>query len=200
MGSSMSTPSVKIRLRSGSREIEIEASRQDVDELLATWWTAHTPASEIQGDNISEAANEGMDLGPDSSSKKRKIKKRSLANKTNGSTQSAPEFDYNALANRIKHHPQFEAVRKKIIHNQNDLDKRAAFVISQSDVPMHSGQVKKVFEALRVKVNAPRLSEALSKNNSSYITSPGPRSGWTLYEITARAREEVDRWLLEDNE
>jgi uncharacterized protein (DUF58 family) len=36
---------VKLKLRHGDREIEIEGARAEVDELLKTWWAATTTAA-----------------------------------------------------------------------------------------------------------------------------------------------------------
>jgi hypothetical protein len=39
---------VKVRLRSGAREIEVEASsREDVDALLSRWWAPPTTEEQV---------------------------------------------------------------------------------------------------------------------------------------------------------
>jgi hypothetical protein len=40
---------LKVRLRAGDREIEIEGNRSDVDDLLSKWWTNTISAEDKKG-------------------------------------------------------------------------------------------------------------------------------------------------------
>ncbi|MCI9882011.1 MULTISPECIES: hypothetical protein [Methylobacterium] len=168
---SMADGVVKIKLRSGSREIEIEASRSDVDELLAAWWI-------VTDHGVEEAAakRDELPIGAPSiipPDRKPVTRKKTAAKRSNSSAgqSNASAWDPNDLANKIKEHPNFSAVEKKVIHAENDFYNRSAFIISQADEPMSSGQVHKVLEALHVRVGLPRISTALSNNKRHFITS-----------------------------
>jgi len=184
---------VKIHLRSGSREIEIEATRSDVDALLEAWWR-------------SAPSNEGTASEHDSGEAeaerktKRTPKKRPQSQNPNGSGQSGPLP--HQFANEIKQHADFDTYSKKIINAPRDPKNKVFFVLWFTDRPLTSGDVYRILEALDVKVGLPKVSTIFKDNSGSFITDGKRQAGGppVTYRLTAAAKTAFENWLHNNNE
>lgn len=186
---------LKIKLKSGAREIEIEGQRADVDALLEAWWSNDGAVDRGQATADSES--------PLPRSKSGKSGKRPrLPRKEAASENEEPEqLNANGIANQIKESERFDLITQKILHATGDYYNKAAFVCWFVNAPLTSGQVHKVLIALHVRVVLPRISEAFKKNMGSFITSGTRGVGKAItYQLTSKARADFEKWLEDRGE
>lgn len=195
MGVQAVANNVKIRLRSGAREIEIEGTKEDVDELLTSWWANEDRGP---GDATPTDANAASKIDT-----KPKLKKRArrLPQAPKPSVEGEIAlFDTNKIANDIKEDKRFALIQEKIIHGKADYYNKSAFVCWYLNEALTSGQIHKVLLALHIKIDLPRVSEALKKNIGNFITSGKRERGAkaSTYRLTSWAHAEFEKWLLSD--
>lgn len=179
---------IKIKLRNGAHEIELEGSRADVDALLEKWWSKTSSGSQ---DN--DAKDSSRNRNPT------KSKYKSTKSRTSTSTSDVG-FDPNALANEIKQHKNFKEIEEKIVNAKGAHFNKVALILWISEKPLTSGQIHRTLQSLNVKLNLPRVSEALKSNMSKFLTSAQRRSGGppAEYRLTAPAISEFEKWLLKN--
>lgn len=182
---------VKIRVASGDKEIEIEGPRSDVDALLDRWW--HDPMSPNPDGSDRRSGTDGR---KSSSAKVRKTAKSQTKHKE---TAEPDSFDAHAFANRVKGDAQIAIFQKKIISPRADWFNKTAFVLWYADEPLTSGQIHKALTALGVKGALSRVSTALAQNMNSFITSEQRKVGVSgQYSLAPNAKTEFEKWLLKD--
>jgi hypothetical protein len=166
------TEQVKIRLKAGNWEIEIEGPRSDVDELLDRWW-----------------AQKNREYSPPTS-----------ADKDPEDHHGASGFDPNRTANEIKQRPDLATVERKIIQAHGSYYEKIAFVLSVVDAPLTSGQIHKTLEALDIRISLPNVSSTLKRNMSKFLTSAQRRKGGEppTYRLTAQAKSDLEKWLANE--
>lgn len=186
----MASPPLKVRIRAGNDEIEVEGERADIDQLLEKWWGTRQPTPET---------SQQRDTG--NAGRNRKAT-RSTSKKTPSSRQSQGSddpnsFDAHAFANRVKEDDRIQLFQSKIINVRADWYNKTAFVLWFADTPLTSGQIHKALDALDVKGAIQRVSNALARNMNSFITSEQRKAGATPeYRLAATAKTNFEDWLL----
>lgn len=164
---------IRLRLRNGDLEIEVEGPRKDVDELLSQFWPhhSHSPTSET----------------PASTGGSRRINNASP-------TTESPEDEFNPaeIANRIREHPLHQAIETEILHKR-DIFNKCALVLWATGYPLTSGEIAKVLENLDVRAHLPNISEAIKRNTSQLTKSTARKQGSVpRYKLTSKARSDFE--------
>jgi hypothetical protein len=194
----MTGSTIKVRLRAGQREIEIEGSRKDVDDLLTKFWSDSWLATEpLLTENGDHGVEQLEQFAKRTLGKKKRKPIRDVGGKS-GPKAAESAFDPTAIVNRIKEDERHETFQKKIVQVRGDPYHKAAFVAWFADTPLTSGQIHKVLEGLGVKVSLPRLSGTLSENSHDLITSGKRSRGGApiTYHLSSPAKTAFESWLL----
>jgi hypothetical protein len=176
---------IKVRLRNGGREIEIEAGRTDIDELLEKWWTSASV------EDLNESGEQPATIT-------RKSKPARKARSASSASEPSNAFDSNALANEIKQHKDLGLIEKKIIHVSGDSYNKIALILWIADEALTSGDIFRTLSGMDVKADLPTISKALKKNSSKFLTSTQRKSGGppATYRLSAQAKSDFEKWLL----
>jgi len=181
------TDRVRIRLRCADREIEVEGTRSDLDELVAKWWRAE---SSDAGSNTDRS-----DGSPGTQSPSRPRGKQS--SKASNPTDEADAIAL-SIARRIKTHDQFELFESKVLHN-NDRKRLVQLVSWIGGEPLTSGDIARVLQELQVKIDLSGVSKVLKRDANEYITDGRRSRGKTTrYSLSARASKDFQTWLGTD--
>jgi hypothetical protein len=133
---------LKIRLRAGVREIEIEGNRSDVDDLLSKWWTSVDSAqTENETETETETENSIERTARTPKCKNRPAAARSARGAISADSESA--FDPNSIANQIKERKDFGNLQQKILHKKDSYNK-IALILWISDTPLTSSRSRSV--------------------------------------------------------
>lgn len=181
---------VKLKLKDGSREIELEGPIGDVDKLLVKWWGEAPEGS---------PAGLGGQRKPPAAARARNARRSPVAG---SGTPPDGSFDANEIANRVKDSQDFGAVERRILHVDGDAFHKVAFPIWFVNQPLTSGAIHKILGALHVKISLPGVSKALERNIKNFTTSKRREQGGppAAYQLTAKARAEFETWLRSSNE
>jgi hypothetical protein len=176
---------LKVRLRSGDAEIEIEGSRGDIDQLLERWW---------QLKEVSSAPP----LRPNGATKPR----RKPAQANNEANTLDSSLDVNAIANQVKESEHFSSIEQKILHASGQRYNKVAFAIWFVNQPLTSGDIHRLLTALGVRIGLPAVSVALKTNMKKLTTDKARKHGGApaAYQLTAKARADFESWLLADED
>jgi len=181
---------IKLRLKDGEREIEVEGVKEDIDSILDRWWLGGA----FLPDDIRD---QGENRVTPPAKKKTPRRARKVAKEKKETPPQSPELEPHAVANRVKEDERFDRIQKKILHVAADYIHKAAFVLWFVNKPLSSGQVHKILQALDIRVGQPRVSEAL-KDHSFIASGQRARGVSVEYRLTARAKAEFEQWLMED--
>ncbi|MCA6118138.1 hypothetical protein J6524_25145 [Bradyrhizobium sp. WSM 1738] len=181
---------VKIRLRSGDAEIELEGARSDVDHLLERWWQQLGP---------SKGRRESPEGGSGREERKASSRRPAPAVPTDSKTANGP--DPTDVANRVKESEHFRQIERKILHAPRDLYNKAAFPLWFSDEALTSGAVHRILEALDVRIDLPSISRVMKKHSKQFLLSGKRQRGGapSAYRLTANARSEFQKWLMAED-
>jgi hypothetical protein len=180
----MAGSTVKIRLKAGGREIEVEGQRTDVDDLLGKWWHSDGDA----GDEVERETPVAKKSGA-------KRKPRATENKETGD-EGAADDDPHEIAGRIKEDKRFEIFAEKVLHARN-LYNKVALISWFEDRPLSTGAIHKTLATLRVKLDQGNVSRTL-QSNKFMADKKRERGGRAKYSLTAPARSAFEKWLLAD--
>ncbi|HEX8339466.1 MAG TPA: hypothetical protein VF624_01025 [Tepidisphaeraceae bacterium] len=187
---------VRIKLKKGTSEIEVEGLREDVDALLEQWWK-HPTSPEIHGEE------EGDDEGTGGTPIKTTVKKsrrppRRTSDREDSAASGSPDFDPVALANSLKEREDFHEIESKVLH-QDDLWNRVMLILWASDSGLTSGDIfRTLHHHLDTKTTLSSVSKCLKRNASKVTHSDARKAGGTIvkYKLTGRARSDFEKWLL----
>ncbi|MFT4122115.1 hypothetical protein [Bradyrhizobium sp.] len=181
------TNAVKIKLRVGVREIEVEGPRADVDALLERWWDENGSSTKVDSTDVEIEAPKKKQL-------------RSIQRKTESNTENA--FDANALANQIKERQDFDRLTKKVIHAKGDRYNKVALVLWAAGEPLTSGQIHRVLDALDIRISLPNVSNTLKANMSKFLTSVQRRAGGppASYRLSGQAKVDFEKRLAQNEQ
>jgi hypothetical protein len=180
---------IKLSMKVGQAELNIEAARSDVEFVLSTFWLP-----------LIERDAKGFIRNEESLDSPRKGKERSVSGqrrRENGSTKEAKSNDENAsyendLANGIKSHELATQLSQEIILAKADWLNKCKMVLLIAGKPAHSGTISRVLTKVGVKNSLPTISKTLSNNKGSFITGgTNPET----YDFTAISRGEFIAWL-----
>lgn len=189
----MSGGTVKVRLRSGGREIEIEGPRTDVDDLLEKWWVpSEQPAEEDDGD-------ENGTRDPPTPNKAKRRRSRSRSSERRHSEGDDSSVDSQNIANSIKEDSRFPTFEKKILHLRDRYNK-VALVVWHAGIPLTSGDIHKTLKALLVRINLAHVSNTLTSNKFLPDRARARGGPPTRYVLTGAAKAAFESWLTADEE
>jgi hypothetical protein len=176
---------LKIRLKAGDNEIELEGERDDVNQLLEKWWENRLFIGNQGSGNAKPAA------------KTKRVSKRSQPQLPKNEGEDT--FDGNDLANQIKDDDRFDVFEHKVIHVSGDWYNKAAFVLWLSEHPLTSGQIRSVLQTLDVRTDLPTISRTLKDNR--FIASGQRKLGGqpVAYRLSAGAKSAFEKWLLAED-
>lgn len=186
------TNAVKIKLRAGVREIEVEGPRADVDALLERWWN----------ENDSSTKADSTDAEVEDPKVQRQKKKRSRPIQRETESNAENTFDANALANQIKERQDFDRLTRKVIHAKGDRYNKVALVLWAAGEPLTSGQIHRVLDALDIRISLPNVSDTLKANMNKFLTSVQRRAGGppASYRLSGQAKVDFEKWLAQNEQ
>jgi len=171
---------VRIRVRQGESEIEVEGPAAVVETIADKWWAA---------------LGEGHDSG-DTPRPRRKTgaapHTRKEKTETSNSDESADStFDATKTANAIKDHEHHGWFVKEILHKRSLWKKVQLVLYIEQDLT--SGQIAKVLDELDVSASQPAVSRCLDTNGSSLKRDEARRKGKVpRYRLLAVSRSEFE--------
>ncbi len=183
---------LKIRLKNGTREIELEGPKEDVAEFLEKWWTPEAQSNEDEDTTI---------VRDSSSHNSKRTKKRKTSRESSGGIAadkpSDPDRDPNKIANDVKQDAKFSVIEQRIILAPGDIYNKVAFICWFVGRPLTSGDIYRALVALSIKIDLPRVSNILKKNMSNFLTSSKRISGGkpAEYTLSAKAKSDFETWL-----
>jgi hypothetical protein len=186
-GSSMAEH-VKVRLKAGSREIEAEGPRGDVDELLAKWWTP--PSADGDGEE------EQIDLGrrpkrPGATSRKR-------ATSPGSEGKGGVPLDLQPMINKMREDESHDTWEEKVLHTRSLINK-IKLVCWYHNEPLTTGQIVKVLEGLGVKTQLSNVSTAIKDALAEFLQDGVRTKGAIIrYKLTGKTAKEFEAWLNTD--
>jgi hypothetical protein len=167
---------VRIKLRSGDREIEIDGPRADVNELLEKWWTS-TPVG-----RTAPAGRTAARRNP-----------KPPTDKANGDDDTSA-FDPSAVANELKENENYPLIEKKVFHQKAGHWEKTALILWITGESLTSGEIFKVLTELHVKTTHSRVSEALTNNTGRLIRDT--KGSKARSRLSGHAKTEFEKWLL----
>jgi hypothetical protein len=184
-------PSVKIRLKSGIREIELEGEYREVDALLEKWWKpSHgTDNEEADGDPLDEAPRK-----PKLTKKRGRSGKRAVGGEA---APTDPDRDPNKIANAVKQSKDFARIQERVILGESTVYDKVAFICWFVEKPLTSGDISRALLALNMKVGVSRVSTELKRNIGNFITSAQRVAGGPPadYKLTEKAKSDFEKWF-----
>ena len=182
----MASHPLKVRLKAGDNEIEVEGERSDVDQLLEKWWE----------DRLS-TADKGRGGDPKPANRAKRASRKSKPQSAQNEDEDA--FNANDLANQIKEDNKFDIFERKVIHVSGDWYNKAAFVLWFSAHPLTSGQIRSVLQTLDIRTGLPTISNTLKDNR--FIASGQRKLGGqpVAYRLSAGAKAAFEKWLFEED-
>lgn len=176
---------MKVRIQQGQCEIEIEGEQAEIEAILDKWWT---PAPAIA------PANDGVEPEVEPSSAKRRPAKRKSTRPPSTPRETGSKINAEEVANRIREHPNFTDLNSRFILGDAARGERAKFVAwAVGDVPITSGDVHRVMQALGVRFDAATATRAIGDAKNEYIKdSSGPQ---LTYRLTTAARHTFEQKL-----
>jgi len=184
MGKKMAA--VRIKLKSGDSEIEVEGSKAEVDQLLDLWWP-----------RLGRDEDSSANLPPKNQATKRRphATGKSAALQTSGKNGDS-KFDPVALANSIKERKDFKSIQAHVLHKK-DMYRKIALICLQADDHLTSGDIARVMKVLDLKGSVGNVSSNLKTNSSKFVTTGSRRAGGAIagYKLTSHAKTEFEDWL-----
>lgn len=176
---------VEIKINDSS--IRVEGELEEIKSILENYWepTIQTLKS----------APRASSKNAESNSKPSRSKQKKSGKTKNENEQL--QVSAQELANVIKTHALFEQMKAKVLDVTGDWLNKCRLVAYCSEEAITSGDVKRVMDAFKIKSNLPTLSNALSKNNSEFLTvGDNP----VKYTQTSNASSAFEEWLESLNE
>lgn len=179
---------VRVKLKSGNNEIEVEGSKTEVDQLLGIWW------SRLTGD-LEPPSPSPKDRSPRKPHKSAKRPDTQTANDKNGDKK----IDAVQLANSIKERSDFKALQTHVLHKK-DMYNKIALICLQADGHLTSGDITRVFRELDLKGSLGNVSTCLKTNSAKFVTTGSRRAGGEIarYKLTSHAKAEFEEWLTNE--
>ncbi len=169
---------IRLRLKRGDDEIEVEGPKAEVDELMRTWWSeGKAPATPSKGQRK-----------PRAPSRPRKAATASTAKGT------GPAFDPLSIANSVKEDTEFSTLEKRVLH-KSDMYNKIALVLTRSAESLTSGQITAILTALDLNADVGNVSNCIKRNSGKFLPTTVRRAGGLIpqYKLTSQARAAFDK-------
>jgi hypothetical protein len=188
----MTRETVRVRLKSGNSEIEVDGDRAEVDALLERWWTPLiSGGGQPDGDVPPEHGEDNVQL--------QRPRRRKTTTATKPPTPSESDgINTQNIVNDLKESEQFERLEGKVFHKPDRYNKVAAILWFASSA-LSTSEIVAVLQGIGVKIDAPGVSNTIAANTSKFVNDQ-PRKGGrkTRYSLTSKARKEFEDWLKND--
>lgn len=177
---------MKIKLKSGDREIEVEGTKAEIDQALSNWWD--TSNTQTTGNTNTLSANKKRTQG----------RKKSQSYESAAGNGNSSEFDPISLANAIKEHKDYNLYEEHILHKSSILNKILLICANETN-DLTSGEITKTLKALDVKIDPGNLSNALKANSGKFLATGARKKGGTVpkYRLTSKSRTDFEKWISE---
>lgn len=179
---------IKVRIKRGAAEIEIEGAHAIVEAALEKWWPRLYGAT-----TATDEADEGP---PEPVTRIPKSQRRRAKRAPSSGPNERPRFDPTPWVNKMKEDSRFTAFEEKVLHKSDRLNK-ILLVCWFVDQPLTSGEIQKILVTLGVKLSLAHVSTALSSNSSSFITTGQRQRGGEpiRYTLTGKAKKDFETWF-----
>lgn len=180
--------SVRIRLRSGSREIELEGPRLDVDALLERWW--------LSGEQRQEQDEDAAELSePRSGRTNRESRPKAKRAKVTPNGGVSPLFDVQAVVNKMREDVDYELFEQKVLHEKDSLNK-LKLVCWFTRAELTTGEIAKILQELGVKIEQSNVSHTLRRARSEFLQDGVRRKGAIVrYRLAGKSNKDFETWL-----
>lgn len=179
---------IKLRLRSGNFEIEVEGAHGDVVSILEKYWAPGAPLPTQVGDTA----------GATPKPKQRVKRVVPIAHGEDDDSDSS--FDAHKLATGMKQDDNFQLFVAKVLHERDQWNK-IALVLWFADTPLTSGQVQKVLGSLNVRMKLQNVTKVMRREHSKLISDKPRTAGARVpYRLESRAESAFEKWLLSDEQ
>lgn len=189
---------IKLKIRSGRHEIEVEGERTDVEAILERYWRPGPPAADCSDADESDGGgmSDGGSVRDAKNGKTARRRRRATSTSADTAGTEASELDHAELANEIKQHVDFATLDRKALHEGKRFE-RVVAVMWSLDIPLTSGDIAKILHELRLKEPQPRVSEVLSENRRVLLTEKVRRGKNTVdaFRLTGPAATKFEEWL-----
>lgn len=177
---------VKVRLRVGSREIELEGTREEVDGLLEKWWTtSSTDSTDSHEEPDDQRSAKSVPV----------TRRKRLTRAASSDNARKPPFDPQPVVNAMreaKHHDVWET---KVLHAKSAINK-IKLVCWFSKEHRTTGEIKAILEGLGVKMSLPNVSNSLKSSLSDFLQDGARSKGAVVrYKLTGKAEKDFEAWL-----
>lgn len=177
---------IRLRLRDGDREIEVEGAREDVDDLLATWWTARA-ASKNSG-------------APKKPAKKPAAKKRGTTSQSAPNPHAQEGVPVAAIVNAIHEADNYEAIETHILNKRGAAARILLCFVFAKQLGVQSlrtSDVEAITDGLGVKLHATNVAKSIREGLRKYLSADGvTRPGVPMnYKINRRGRQAYDKYV-----
>jgi hypothetical protein len=176
---------MRVKLRSGNHEIEVDGSKSEVDQTLELWWTRLTRHEQPDEEKKDPPVGERETKLP--------TRHKSSSSSTNGDEDN--NFDPVLIANAIKEDGRHKIYQEHVLHKPNMLNK-IVLVCRYADEPLTSGEITKTLRALDVKADTGNISNSLKKNSGKFLASAARKKGAVpRYKLSSRASSDFEAWI-----
>lgn len=143
-----------------------------------------------------EAAVESGEPAEQNGKKPRRPQRKSRVQ--GAKTERGSGFDEGGLLNAMKNDARFQTFRDKIIVGSATKIEQVKFVSWYAgEVPMTSGNMRRVLDGLGVRMSPPQASDAVTSAKSDFIATSPPTKPQT-FRLSAPAHAAFEKWLLND--
>ncbi len=174
---------MKLKLKSGEQEIEVEGSKAEIDGMLEHWWSPQHK----------DSAQGGLGAKKLKKAKKSAIKQKPFSSSDNDDESN---FDPIVITNAIKEDPQNSAYQTHVLHKKNMYNK-IALVCLHADQPLSSGEIAKTLHALDIKADQGNVSNSIKANSGRFLSTSARKKGGAVprYKLTSHARTDFESWI-----
>lgn len=185
---------IKVRIQRGQLSIDVEGSFSEVDTVLTRYWLPVV----VEPEEDDEVPDPGPSSESEKSKKTRSQKARPKRVATAGG-DSGPKnsIDPEQIANGIKTHAQFSAIKTKILDEPGDWINKCRLIALLAEEPITSGDVQRSLNVLRIRSALSTLSTTLSSNSTEFLTTG---SNPVKYRMTSSAESAFKKWLTDGDE
>jgi hypothetical protein len=169
---------VRIRLKSGEREVEVDAPSDVAEKLAAKWWGLITVE-----DNASHARHD------------RSAGAHVVSRKQHDADPKDNVPDAVEVANAIKEHSDYAMIQARVLHAGSRW-RKVALILWACNRFLTSGDIHRILRELGDKIDQPGVSNLLRDNQAELQASGSRGKGKTVaYRLTSRAHKDFSDWL-----
>lgn len=181
---------MKFKISNGAASLSFDGDATEARMILDDFWKLVEVSDKVT-DSVAPASDTTVVQRQNKPTPKR-AKRKSNVSGAAANSKAQVTIDPQKLANEIKSHHHFTAVKSKIIDKKGEWLNKCKMVGYFASEPITSGDVKRLMDVFRLKCNLPTVSNTLSNNTSEFLTEG---DNPVKYDLTGPAREEFEKWL-----